>query len=166
MEWRAVKNFEQYYSVSSTGLVKNIRTGRIIKPTIINTGYAMYRLYVNTVCTHKLGHVLVAEAFIENPEGKRTVNHIDCDKLNNCVENLEWATHSENHTHAFRNGRVNPTAFELGVNKFTTEEVRWIRNNYVKGDKQLGACPIARRFEVAPITILKLIRGTTYKSIT
>lgn len=47
MEWRAVKNFEQYYSVSSTGLV-SIRTGRIIKPTIINTGYAMYRLYVNT----------------------------------------------------------------------------------------------------------------------
>jgi len=52
-------------------------------------------------------HRLVAEAFIPNPEMKRTINHIDCDKLNNHVDNLEWATYAENMRHAMDNGLTN-----------------------------------------------------------
>jgi hypothetical protein len=56
---------------------------------------------------NRLVHRLVATAHIPNPEGKRTVNHKDGDKHNNCVDNLEWATDSENNLHAFKElGRV------------------------------------------------------------
>ncbi len=52
-------------------------------------------------------HRVVAELFLPNPEKKRTVNHKDGNKQNNAVSNLEWATHSENHLHSFRElGRV------------------------------------------------------------
>ena len=53
-------------------------------------------------------HRMVAETYIENPEGKGEVNHIDCDRANNVVENLEWCTHSENMRHGYRVGRVRP----------------------------------------------------------
>lgn len=52
---------------------------------------------------HKYVHRIVAEAFIPNPEGKRTVNHIDGDKWNNHVDNLEWATYEENQKHYIAN---------------------------------------------------------------
>ena len=53
----------------------------------------------------KYVHRIVANAFIPNPQNKRTVNHIDCDKNNNHVSNLEWATYSENAQHAHANGQ-------------------------------------------------------------
>lgn len=70
---------------------------RKLKPGKGSHGY----LTVNLCGISRLVHRLVAEKYIPNPEGKRTVNHIDGDKLNNNVDNLEWATDSENNKHAF-----------------------------------------------------------------
>lgn len=57
--------------------------------------------------TQEYIHRLVAQAFIPNPEGKRTVNHKDLNKQNNHVSNLEWATYGENLKHSWQNGRTN-----------------------------------------------------------
>lgn len=165
MQWKAVRGFEQRYAVSDTGELKNTQRNTLVKPTTINSGYLLYRLYDKGKCSHKLAHILVAEAFIPNPQNKRTVNHKDCDKHNNNLNNLEWMTHGENHAHAFQHGRRNPTAFQLGINKLTVEEIVWVRKHYLRGDKTYGAGPLARRFNVSTPTLLKIVRGQSYKSI-
>ena len=94
------------YSVSTFGRVRNDISGRILKPSYTHDGYLMVRLSINGKMPAKTCrvHRLVAEAFIPNPDNKPTVNHKDGCKPNVGVDNLEWATHSEQITHAYRTG--------------------------------------------------------------
>ena len=101
--WRKLEDFSNY-EVSSLGRVRNIKTGRILKLFVRNDGYHHVGLYLNGKQKYQLIHRLVAITFIPNPENKREVNHIDGDKTNNRVSNLEWSTRSENVSHAFRTG--------------------------------------------------------------
>lgn len=81
-------------------------SNRILSPKAMENGYL--RVNIKRCGTQKtlLVHRAVAEAFIVNPHNKPTVNHLDGDKANNCVGNLEWATHSENAQHAWDTGLV------------------------------------------------------------
>jgi hypothetical protein len=92
--------------VSSEGRVKAVDDGREIKICDNGRGYKQVFLMRNGKRHVRLLHRLVAEAFIPNPEGKPEVNHIDLDKGNNRVENLEWCTRSENLNHARANGHA------------------------------------------------------------
>lgn len=165
MMWKPIKGYEDRYEVSDIGEVFSLRSNRLIRPIKINSGYLSYRLTVKGKTKHQLAHRLVAEHFLQNPDGKRTVNHKDGNKLNNHVSNLEWMTHSEQHLHAFQNGRENPTAFELGVNKLSADNVRYIRNNLKHRDKEFGICPLARKFGVSPECIRKVYQRKSYKSV-
>jgi hypothetical protein len=91
MEWRPINVYgANAYEVSNTGLIRNMLTKTERKPHIIE-GYNYITLnggknkYVNVIV-----HRMVAMAFIENPEGKKRVTHIDKDKLNNNADNLRW----------------------------------------------------------------------------
>lgn len=100
--WRDIPGYEGLYQVSSLG---NVRRGeRIKKPHTDHGGYLTVWLSKNAKMKCLKVHRLVAQAFIPNPDDKRTVNHIDGNKKNNGVENLEWATHSENIIHANKTG--------------------------------------------------------------
>ena len=112
--WIDAKKFEGYYEVSNTGKVRRklcetiYKDGRvanfsqtILKAVPNKKGYLKVYLSVKSKKYTKSLHRIVAESFIENPLNKKTVNHIDCDKTNNHVSNLEWATNSENMRHAF-----------------------------------------------------------------
>ena len=101
MEWKKIDGFSNY-SVSNTGLVRIDNTGTILKFCAGNHGYHMACLWKNNKGHQKTVHRLVAKAFIQNPENKRCVNHIDGNKKNNTVSNLEWCTHSENQLHRSR----------------------------------------------------------------
>lgn len=103
-EWRDIAGYEGSYQVSNLGRVRSLayrRTGatEILSQKKINSGYL-----VVTLCKTKtkimLVHRLVAEAFIKNPRQKEQVNHIDGNKTNNAVSNLEWSTRRENQLHA------------------------------------------------------------------
>ena len=110
--WKNVKELfpeliNDYY-VSNLGRVKNH------KNTILDgTNSAGYRVICISNGVHRI-HRLVASLFIENPENKRCVNHKDGNKNNNCVNNLEWNTHSENTQHAMDNN-LNSTAIKIKI---------------------------------------------------
>ena len=114
--WKDITGYEGLYQVSNLGEVKSLERmisngkglvkvkERILTQSITNWGYYRVALYKNGVRKYCKVHRLVAEAFIPNPESKEQVNHIDGNKLNNCVDNLEWSTRIENLNHARING--------------------------------------------------------------
>lgn len=103
VEWKLIAGFGGTYSVSNYGDVKNNRTGKLMKPRKNEKGYLRIGLTTNGKQKCMRVHRLVAQAFIPNPENKPEVNHIDFDKENNCVNNLEWVTGKENTKHSLGN---------------------------------------------------------------
>ena len=104
--WKDIKGYESLYQVSNMGRVKSLPRlhhpyEQILAPHEVKGGYLQAELLRDGSKKGIKIHRLVAEAFIPNPEGKREVNHIDGDKHNNAVDNLEWVTSSENQMHAF-----------------------------------------------------------------
>lgn len=86
------------YLVSNTGFVKGPK-GHILKGSI-NNGYYRIGIYNGSNKKYEFIHRIVAKTFIPNPENKPNVNHKDGNRLNNCVDNLEWCTQQENVIHA------------------------------------------------------------------
>ena len=102
-EWKSVKGYEGIYKVSNYGRVKNNRN-KILKTYTINSGYECIKFTVNGIRKSFLIHRLVLETFKPNDDMyKKEVNHIDENKHNNCLSNLEWVTSKENKQHGFEN---------------------------------------------------------------
>ncbi|MGX5581961.1 NUMOD4 domain-containing protein [Bacillus cereus] len=119
--WKPVKGYEGLYKVSNQGRVKSldrkvkaVKRGKEYEITVKGKLFSMpesAKYY--TITLHKEGkpeqkvvHRMVAEVFVENPEGKPFVNHIDADKHNNKASNLEWVTAKENTRHAQKLGNM------------------------------------------------------------
>jgi hypothetical protein len=122
--WRDIKSYEGIYLVSNLGRIKSISRKiwngkgyfiskeKILNGTITDKGY----ISVELCGKHNMAHRLVASAFIENIYNKPQVNHIDGNKKNNNIMNLEWCTNSENQIHAYKNG-LNTHSLESGRKK-------------------------------------------------
>ena len=134
--WRAVSVFTNY-EVSSVGRVRNSKTGRVLKPSDNNWGHLQVVLAKNgSTKTFKV-HRLVAETFIENPLSKRCVDHIDGNRRNNDIDNLRWASDSENQMNATKK-RSNASSTHKGVS-FHKASNKWIAYAQVDGvRKHLG----------------------------
>lgn len=100
--WKDVQD-NSNYEVSNLGQVRNKKTSQILKPFRNNSGYQVVKL----ITKHNLIHRLVASAFIDNPLNKKYVDHIDSNKDNNRVDNLQWVTCSENIQKAYNDGLHN-----------------------------------------------------------
>lgn len=99
--WKDVKGYEGLYQVSNLGRIKN-KKDYIIKPELNKNGYKYMPLYKNNKRRRELLHRIVATAFIKNTNNLPQVNHIDGNKSNNKVDNLEWCSCSYNLKEAYR----------------------------------------------------------------
>lgn len=100
-EWKNIIGFEGLYDISNKSRVRSIfRYKIILKPILCKNGYLSYNLCKNNIQKKKTIHRLIAIAFVPNPDNKPCINHIDGNKLNNNIDNLEWVTHKENIQHA------------------------------------------------------------------
>ena len=104
--WKDIQGYEGLYQISSYGRCRRIDRKYILKPHKTNRGYDIYQLTVKGKIKNYLIHRLVAQTFIPNFKNKPQVNHIDGNKDNNRVDNLEWCTCSENMKHAYDNGLI------------------------------------------------------------
>lgn len=114
--WKIIEEAPSY-EISSEGNVRNKTNGRILHPQAFGaTGYKQVSLKIKD--TNKFQkryiHRLVAQAFIDNPENKREVNHIDGNKLNNNLSNLEWVTSSENQIKRHEQGNIQTSNRKIG----------------------------------------------------
>lgn len=119
--WKDIPGYEGLYQVSNLGRVKRLEYKRennliktmstfkehILKPAKQTSGYMYIVLCKNNKTKGFRVHRLVAEAFISNPYNLPQVNHIDANKSNNNVNNLEWCSRSENMQHAYSHNLIN-----------------------------------------------------------
>ncbi len=123
-----IKGFEGLYSVTKCGRVFSHYKG-MFRATAVNrvNGYVYITLKVKGVSTTRSVHRLVAETYINNTENKSEVDHIDCDKTNNNVLNLRWATRSEQSKYSYENGNRDKYLKNISKivrNKITGEEFK------------------------------------------
>ncbi len=150
--FRNVLGFSNY-EVSKNGVIRNKKTKRVKKQYIGSTGYYMVTFSVKNKSNPKRVHRIIANAFIENNDKKPDINHIDGNKLNNNIENLEWVTHKENMTHAFGTGLVDNLGSKNGMAKLNEVQVIEIKQLLKKG---LSQYKIAAIFNVSRSTILMI----------
>lgn len=134
---KQIKNFENVYAISDLGEVFIIKSNKLLKTGTCTSGYAMAKLFIQYCATTKKRiyknvrvHRLVAEHFIPNPDPSKftQVNHIDGNKLNNRINNLEWVTPSQNMQHAVATGLfVVPTIL-------SNAQIEDALNKYLKGE--------------------------------
>lgn len=151
IEWRKIylKNNEiTKYSISNTGVVRNDERDRILKTATDSWGYEIVGLTHNGKERNVFIHILVATAFIPNPENKPEVNHKDGIKSHNYVSNLEWVTTSENILHAYKTGlRKNRKKHNKRPSKETVELVCKLLEENELSQKQIGdICGVSRQF--------------------
>jgi hypothetical protein len=163
MIWRAIPSLEGRYEASDSGDIRHVVNHKVRRARRNRYGYLQMNFALNdgtgknkTLLVHKL----IAETFIENPDNLPYINHIDGDKTNNCVDNLEWCTASENSRHAYDTGlAANKKGSLSPLAKFTNEQVKEIRNLYSKGASETS---LAILLGVAQSTIGKIARGERY----
>lgn len=105
--WKEIKGFVGFF-INQCGEIKNSKGKFLIPRPIGRQGYLAVRIQIMRKVNYVYIHRAVAVAFISNPEKKPVVNHIDGNKQNNHLDNLEWVTASENLKHAYRTGLRKP----------------------------------------------------------
>ena len=174
--WNDINGYEGLYQVSSLGTIKSLarftpnqwsetsrfREEKQLSYQLTKDGYPTIKLSKNGNAIRYRIHRLVALCFLENPFGKEQVNHINGIKTDNRVENLEWATYSENSKHSFDNNLQNPRkGVENNKSKLTEQQVFEIRNyKGIFNTYELGIM-----YGVCNTTIGSILKRKTWKHI-
>ena len=163
--WKDIDGFEGYYQISNCGAIgsldrfdgiRNLK-GKYLKQSLKQNGYLQVGLRKNGKRKWFSVHRLVAIHFIDNPENKPQVNHIDCDKQNNNVNNLEWVTAKANYKHAERNGLMNPAKGENHPNyglygERSKSAKKVVRYNKETGEMKLYNAKILAKYDGFDVT--------------
>jgi hypothetical protein len=163
-EWKEIIEYEGYF-VSSLGEIMSKRrdkNGKLLRGEVTKDGYA--RVTIMNISPNRFFiHRLVAESFIPNPENKPCVNHIDGNKLNNKISNLEWVTYSENTIHCIQNNLVKTSSgISHYKSRFNEDQIREMRKRYNLGDR---ITDIGRDYEIDDSVAFNIIKKKTYKNV-
>lgn len=155
--WKDVAGWEGLYQVSTYGRVKSLKYGkeRILKHSKNSSGYLTVGLSIESKTFSKVVHRLVAIAFVPNPDNKCDVNHIDEDKTNNNVNNLNWMTRSENVNWGTSRKRAVNT---FHMNRLYKDKIKVI---YPSGEIEIfnSAADVSRAFGVPKGNISRVLSG-------
>ena len=160
------KDYGDYYEVSNLGQIRNAKTKKIRKQNLFKKGkYCFVSGSLgsrNNKITFRV-HRAVAETFIQNINNLPEINHKDGNKLNNCVDNLEWCTGAENMKHAMEYGLLRPKrGDDASWSKLTDEDVKYIREHYIPYSKEFGTRALGRKFNVDKETIRSVLKNETW----
>lgn len=166
-EWKDIQGFIGRYQISNTGKLKSLLSANgekrelIIAGSLDKNGYHRVNLYKDGKVAYKRTNVLVAEYFLIKPGDEYQVNHIDGNKLNNNVSNLEWVTLKENITHAVKNGLMNPRYGEDHPNSILSESdiIEIYKSN--KSQRKISI-----EFGVSQSLICNIKKGKIWKHVT
>lgn len=168
MKWLPIKRLDGKFLISENGDIKNARTNNLLKQNAIN-GYlcAVVRIGGRGSQAFALkAHREVAIAFVNNPDNKEQVNHIDGNKFNNNFTNLEWVTAKENIQHAFDTGLAIARCGEnIGNSVLTEELISKIRSEYIPRDRTYGLRALSRKYGFSHNTMSNALRGITWEHI-
>jgi hypothetical protein len=160
--WKDVVGYEGKYLISNLGNVKSLlRNEKILKNMPLGkTGYLCIDLCYNGKITKHIIHRLVAKVFIDNPENKEQVNHINGVKTDNRVINLEWSTRSENQLHSVRIGLRTTKGEKNSQSKLSNDDVLHI----LESKEKYGI--LSKKYNVSICTISDIKRGYSWTHIT
>lgn len=173
--WKDIEGYEGLYQVSNYGKVKilpkfrnNGTNGYVSKEKLMkqckhNLGYLFVVLSKNGKYKHFYVHRLLTQAFIPNPDNKPHVNHIDGNKQNNSIDNLEWCTAKENVIHAFKTGLKVGKCLESCSNvKLSREDVLEIRAKYIP--YKYNCTMLSKEYGVHKRYILSIVKNNMRKN--
>lgn len=144
------------YVVYNDGTIYSLQSKRFMNTIVTTSGYLCVKMNNKLVSIHRL----VGELFIPNPNNKKEINHIDGNKHNNKVENLEWVTPKENIHHKIHSLDKEHRGSKNGMAKLTLEQVDKIKVLYKAGytQKRLG-----EMFGITQGKISKVVNGKSYQ---
>lgn len=160
---RYIPNTKFLYKISPCGQVYSVRNNKFLSTRDNGNGYLVVHLCYGEGRKVRYIHRLVAETYLLNLEDKPQVNHIDGDKNNNHLSNLEWCTQSENMLHAFKNGLNCKKGEKSSKAKLTEIDVKFIRYwssvGYKTGD-------LSRVFNISVPVISNIKAGRLWSHVT
>lgn len=158
--WKDIIGYEGLYEISSLGRVKSIRRKKILKPNVYS-GYCRVILQNQKVISNRFIHRIVAENFIDNPECKPQVNHIDFNTQNNNISNLEWCTNLENAFHSKIHGRKKGS--KNGHTKLNEDQVLKIKRSLKNSTPYHEIC---NQFKITYSHLLGIANGKIWGWLT
>lgn len=173
--WKDIEGYEGYYQVSDHGRVKSLDryVGHLGKNKALKKSRVFRNGWMNKsliVCLSKedqskgfLIYRLVAKAFIPNPLEKPEVNHLDGNRYNNHISNLEWATRSENEKHAYDTGLyISRKGSQMHCAKLNESQISEIKDLFKQGVSRKN---IASAFKIDYSQACKIIKGSSWKHL-
>ena len=160
--YKQIENLD--YEINSEGIVRRISTKRIKKSFKRPDGYIGIQLYITKekVKNYQL-HRLIANAFIPNPDNKLYVNHIDSNRENNSLNNLEWVTFEENVKHGYKSGYASNKGSNNGFSVLTEKQVLEMRSK--RENDKLTYQQLATQYNVSYGCVAGIIQRKNWKHI-
>lgn len=158
--WKTIQDYGGLYQVSNTGKVRDLKN-HIKSVYKNNKGYICLSLYYNGKTYHPTIHRLVAKAFIPNPNNYEQVNHKDCNKENNSVENLEWCNQRYNYNEGMRTFQYSKNE-EHYFAKLKNSDIPIIYELYKLG---FTRATVAKIFSINPSSLEAIEKGISYREL-